>query len=956
MSASGVSDPIRAVQYLRMSDSQQHYSLARQTEINAAFATRQGYAIIRTYTDEAVSGVSIRSRHGMMALINDVLASPDFEAIIVADVTRWGRFQDSDEASHYEFICREAGVDVIYSSELFANDGSPAASVLKGVRRAMAAEFSRSLSTRTKAGNRQALLFGGCLGGKAPYGFAKIAVDPAAARAELQAGAVDPARLRRPLRYEWSNAEEVSVVRRIFRQFVREGRSALEIARGLDRNGVKHREATWTSARVGAVLDNTLTAGILTFAKSVNHLGDRIKLPATQWSRVRHLRPMVSLKVFQDAATRRAARVRQNHTDTELINALRCLGDAHGVLSHSLVARRGLVAPSVYTRRFGSLRRAFDLAGETRSTGRRTWRKEDLTWAKVRPALERRLAEEGHLSIRVIDGCDDLPNSNTLRRRFGPLEALYPAVGEMRTRTERLQHAQARRARRVPDAVGVGAPRAANRWVSVKPVTAHPAQQAGPLLIVDCGPAQALSRPAPPPVPIASVPRVLRPAAQYIRMSTRQQKTSIGLQMQAIADYCASHGYEIVRTYIDAGRSGLSTRGRTGLMALLADVVDDPEYSSVIVFDVSRWGRYQDPDEAAHYEFLCRSSGVAVRYCSEPATSKPTADSAIVTSVQRLLAAEFSRQRSADVRSGQKLRRDSGLWPGGNVPFGFSRASSPPGDDEPRVLAREERKPKGATSVRVVWGPPEEVAAVRRVFELFVDEVQSAVAAAATLNGEDRPTRWGQSWTARRVRSILRNELVIGVLALGRREILLGETSPIRPRDAWSRRTVLPPMIDPGVFSEAQARLDGDGPRRVTDALLLAELRRLLAQHTRLDRSLVESFGRFAVRRYVVRFGSLQAAIRQVGFVRIDRDRQNSEPLDNETVKIRLRRILKETGHLSVALINRRGDIPCAATLRKQFGSMDALYEQIGYPTDRAEQMRRAWASRRARAAGGDGA
>jgi hypothetical protein len=25
------------------------------------------------------------------------------------------------------------------------------------------------------------------------------------------------------------------------------------------------------------------------------------------------------------------------------------------------------------------------------------------------------------------------------------------------------------------------------------------------------------------------------------------------------------------------------------------------------VYDVSRWGRFQDPDEAAHYEFLCKA-------------------------------------------------------------------------------------------------------------------------------------------------------------------------------------------------------------------------------------------------------------------------------------------------------------------------------------------------------------
>jgi hypothetical protein len=32
---------------------------------------------------------------------------------------------------------------------------------------------------------------------------------------------------------------------------------------------------------------------------------------------------------------------------------------------------------------------------------------------------------------------------------------------------------------------------------------------------------------------------------------------------------------------------------------------------------VSRWGRFQDIDESAHYEFICKRSGLNVVYCAE---------------------------------------------------------------------------------------------------------------------------------------------------------------------------------------------------------------------------------------------------------------------------------------------------------------------------------------------------
>ena len=102
-------------------------------------------------------------------------------------------------------------------------------------------------------------------------------------------------------------------------------------------------------------------------------------------------------------------------------------------------------------------------------------------------------------------------------------------------------------------------------------------------------------------------------AAQYLRVSTDLQQYSIVNQQTAIADYAAQHNYEIVKTYTDAARSGLDIKGRPGLQNLIDEVLNRVvDFQAVIVFDVSRWGRFQDCDEAACYEFLCRRAGIAV--------------------------------------------------------------------------------------------------------------------------------------------------------------------------------------------------------------------------------------------------------------------------------------------------------------------------------------------------------
>lgn len=95
-------------------------------------------------------------------------------------------------------------------------------------------------------------------------------------------------------------------------------------------------------------------------------------------------------------------------------------------------------------------------------------------------------------------------------------------------------------------------------------------------------------------------------AAEYVRMSTDHQKYSTENQSDAIKQYAEARGIEIVKTYADAGKSGLKIEGRDALQQLIEDVKSGiADFTLVLVYDVSRWGRFQDADESAYYEYLC---------------------------------------------------------------------------------------------------------------------------------------------------------------------------------------------------------------------------------------------------------------------------------------------------------------------------------------------------------------
>lgn len=165
----------RAAQYVRMSTDMQKYSTENQAAAIAAYAAERRLSIVRTYVDHGRSGLRIDRRKGLQALISDVQErKADYDFVLVYDVSRWGRFQDVDESAYYEFICKKAGIKVLYCAEQFENDGSFVAAIMKNIRRVAAGDYSRDLSARVFAGSCRVVSLGFKQGGTAGYGLQRV--------------------------------------------------------------------------------------------------------------------------------------------------------------------------------------------------------------------------------------------------------------------------------------------------------------------------------------------------------------------------------------------------------------------------------------------------------------------------------------------------------------------------------------------------------------------------------------------------------------------------------------------------------------------------------------------------------------------------------------------------------------------------------------------------------------
>jgi DNA invertase Pin-like site-specific DNA recombinase len=357
-------------------------------------------------------------------------------------------------------------------------------------------------------------------------------------------------------------------------------------------------------------------------------------------------------------------------------------------------------------------------------------------------------------------------------------------------------------------------------------------------------------------------------AAQYVRMSTEHQQYSTENQGDAILRYANAHGMQIVRTYSDEGKSGLSLSGRRGLSELLLDVeTGRADYSVILVYDISRWGRFQDADESAYYEYVCKRANVRVHYCAEQFENDGSLPSSLMKTMKRTMAGEYSRELSVKVFAGQCRLIELGFRQGGPAGYGFRRQLVDRDGHPKELLARGEHKSIQTDRVVLVPGPKDEVQIVREIYRFFTRENKTERQIATWLNASGLKTDMGRQWTRGCVHQVLTNPKYAGANVYNRRSFKLKRKRVRNPPEMWIRRD--------NAFS----------------ALIT-----------------IEEFGE---------------ALKII--------QARCQHLSNEELLERLRHLLSRYGTLSGILIDEADDMPSSTTYRHRFGSLVRAYTLIGY-------------------------
>jgi len=299
-------------------------------------------------------------------------------------------------------------------------------------------------------------------------------------------------------------------------------------------------------------------------------------------------------------------------------------------------------------------------------------------------------------------------------------------------------------------------------------------------------------------------------AVAYYRHSAEdKQENSVAIQRQHTEKFAREHNIDIIHEEADEGKTGLLDT-RPAFKRLFSNWVENvnaPHFDYVFIYDVSRWGRFQDQNQGAYWEYVCKKSGKEVVYVSLGFPTDPLLSS-LQISVQRHMAADFSRQLSSKVFYGCVKVSEQGYSAGGTAAYGMARQLLDVNKQPIRILQIGEHKQ--IANERVTFTPKndETTETVREIFNLFVKEQYLISEIVTHLNQKGILSATGKRWDRSKVIKILTDETYIGTRIYNKTWGRLKQKQQKNPRTEW----VITPnafeaVVDEQLFRDAQERL-----------------------------------------------------------------------------------------------------------------------------------------------------
>jgi hypothetical protein len=264
---------------------------------------------------------------------------------------------------------------------------------------------------------------------------------------------------------------------------------------------------------------------------------------------------------------------------------------------------------------------------------------------------------------------------------------------------------------------------------------------------------------------------------------------------------------------------------------------------------------------------VLKRAGIRVHYCAEQFENDGSMSSSVLKTLKRSMAAEYSRELSVKVFSGQCRLIELGFRQGGPAGYGLRRQLIDRDRNPKGLLGRGERKSLQTDRVILVPGPELEIETVRQIYDLFAVQGKTEHEIMETLNGRGVLGEHGRPWTRATVHQVLTNPKYIGANIYNRRSFKLKHKRVKNPMQMWIWRDgAFEPIVTASLFEQARAIIESRH-HHLSDQELLERLRELLRVQGRLSGILIdETEDMPSSSCYSSRFGSLARAYSLIGW------------------------------------------------------------------------------------------
>ena len=233
--------PKNAVIYARYSSERQNeQSIEGQIRVITQYAEKEGYAIIDTYIDRAMTGRN-DDRPSFQKMISDS-ANKAFQYVLVYKLDRFSR--NRYDSAVYKKKLKDNGVKVISATENITD--SPEGIIMESILEGYSEYYSKELAQKIVRGNYESRSKGQYTGGPVIYGY----------------------RIDENKKYV-INEDEASIVRQIFSDIANH-KKIVNVVSTLNDKGIPYKDGEkWTLNIVARMLRNEKYKGIATFGELV---------------------------------------------------------------------------------------------------------------------------------------------------------------------------------------------------------------------------------------------------------------------------------------------------------------------------------------------------------------------------------------------------------------------------------------------------------------------------------------------------------------------------------------------------------------------------------------------------------------------------------------------------------------------------------------------------------------